>query len=202
MVTYLIDAFAGPGAPFMYAIVAVGALALAIALERSWWLLLRWKPDAAPVVAAIEAGEDERAVQAAGDGPLGAVTTAGLAEEDPEVAWEAMGAAAVEAEAALRARVSHLAAVGNIAVMLGLLGTVYGLILAFTALGDTSAGARAVRLSEGISTAMSTTAAGLLTGIFALAAHALLDARVRSHITALESAAGRIALRARRRSRG
>lgn len=202
MVTYLVDAFSGPGAPFMYAIVAVGALAMAIALERTWWLGLKWRPDLPQVLASVDAGQDDQARAAAGDGPLGAVVRAGLAEEDPELAWEAMGAAAVESEAALRARVSHLAAVGNIAVMLGLLGTVYGLIIAFTALGDTSAGARAVRLSEGISTAMSTTAAGLLTGIFALAAHALLDARVRAHLTGLETVAGRIALRARRRSKG
>jgi biopolymer transport protein ExbB len=78
--------------------------------------------------------------------------------------------------------------------MLGLLGTVYGLILAFSALGDTSAGERAVRLSEGISTAMATTAYGLMVGIPALAAHAWLDGRARELTAQLEAVAGRIAL--------
>jgi biopolymer transport protein ExbB len=108
-----------------------------------------------------------------------------------------MGAAMAEAEERVGARVPYLAAIGNIATMLGLLGTVYGLIIAFSALGDTGAGERAVRLSEGISTAMATTAYGLLVGIPSLAAHAWLDARARRLLAAIEATAGRLASRLR-----
>ena len=88
-----------------------------------------------------------------------------------------MTAEAALLERDVRQRVHWLAAVGNVATMLGLLGTVYGLILAFSGLGDASAVERASRLSEGIATAMATTAYGLLVGIPALAAHALVEGR-------------------------
>ncbi len=195
---YLIDAFSGPGREFMYAITAVGAFALAVGLERAFWLFLRWRADAPAVLSAVDRGDREAALKAAGDTPLGDVVKAGIAETNPELAWEAMGAAAVESEEALRARVGYLATVGNLSTMLGLLGTVYGLMIAFASLSETGGGERAVRLSEGISTAMSTTALGLLVGIPALAAHAVLDARVRSLLASIEVVAGRIALRARR----
>lgn len=200
MWSYLVDAFSGPAAVFMYAIVAVGAYAIAIALERFVWLYLRWRPRVPAVLSALDRGDAPAAVEAAGDTPLGDVLSAGLAQSVPDAAWEAMTAAGVEADAAIRVRVSYLATVGNIATMLGLLGTVYGLILAFAALGDTGAGERAVGLSQGISAAMSTTAAGLTVGIFALAIHAALAARVRAKIAALEIVAGRVALLIRRGS--
>jgi biopolymer transport protein ExbB len=195
---YLIDAFSGPGLEFMYAITAVGAFALAVALERVFWLFVRWRPDVPAVVAAVDMGDGAAAVQAAGDTPLGDVVKAGVAEKDAELAWEAMSAASVEAEEAVRARVGYLGTVGNLSTMLGLLGTVYGLMIAFASLSDTGGGERAVRLSEGISTAMSTTALGLLVGIPALAAHAALDSRARALLASIEMVAGRIALKARR----
>ena len=93
----------------------------------------------------------------------------------------------------MRERVPYLATVGNVATMLGLLGTVYGLILAFTGLGDASAVERAQKLSEGIATAMSTTAFGLLVGIPALALHAFLDGRATRILRFCESVAARVA---------
>ncbi|MDP7111438.1 MAG: MotA/TolQ/ExbB proton channel family protein [Myxococcota bacterium] len=54
-----------------------------------------------------------------------------------------------------------------------------------------------MRLSEGISTAMATTAYGLLVGIPSLAAHAWLDARARRLLAAIEATAGRLASRLR-----
>jgi biopolymer transport protein ExbB/TolQ len=198
MWTYLIDAFSGPGGAFMYAITAIGALAVAIACERGFWLYLRWRVDIAPVLVSIDTGDRAAAQAAVGEGPLADVVRAGLAETDVELAWEAMSAASVEAEELVRARVGYLVSVGNLSTMLGLLGTVYGLMIAFSSLGDVSGGERALRLSEGISTAMSTTALGLLVGIFSLGCHAAFEARVRALLAEMDTAAGRIALRARR----
>ena len=78
--------------------------------------------------------------------------------------------------------------------MLGLLGTVYGLIVAFQGLGDASAVERATRLSDGIATAMATTAYGLLVGIPALAAHAFLEGRVQQLLAFSEAAASAVAV--------
>ncbi len=197
MIPYLLDAFTGPGAAFMWAITAVLAFGLAVLVERCWVLFVRNRVDREAVAAAVASGDASAALTPAGRGELGVVLKAGLDADGPEAAWDAMGAAAVEAEEALHGRVTYLATIGNVATMLGLLGTVYGLILAFGALGDTSAGERAVRLSEGISTAMATTAYGLLVGIPALAAHAWLEARARAAMALVEATAGRLVARLR-----
>ncbi|MED5374850.1 MAG: MotA/TolQ/ExbB proton channel family protein [Myxococcota bacterium] len=195
MIDYLLKAFSGPGAGFMYAILVLLAFTLAVATERAA-LLLMWRApkDLNDVLAR---GEQPKELK---DSPVSQVVGAGLAESDPTLAWEAMSAAAVEAEARISKRVAYLAAAGNISTMLGLLGTVYGLILAFSALGDASAGERAARLSEGISTAMATTAFGLLVGIPALGLHAWLEGVARSRVAELEAAAGKLALGLRRRA--
>lgn len=197
MIPYLLDAFAGPGAAFMWTITAVLAFGLAVLLERCWVLLVRNRVDLPAIRAALLSSDPRSALPLAGKAELAGVLEAGLETSEPEAAWDAMGAAAVEAEEALQGRVPYLATIGNVATMLGLLGTVYGLILAFGALGDTSAGERAVRLSEGISTAMATTAYGLVVGIPALAAHAWLEARARAHMAAIEATAGRLVVRLR-----
>jgi biopolymer transport protein ExbB len=199
MIPYLLDAFTGPGAAFMWTITAVLAFGIAVLLERCWVLLIRNRPDLGSVRAALARGEPGAALSAAGQTPLARVLQAGLDAGGAEAAWDAMGAAAVEAEEELHGRVGYLATIGNIATMLGLLGTVYGLILAFSALGDSSAGERAVRLSDGISTAMATTAFGLLVGIPALAAHAWLDRRAHAAMAAVEASAGQLAARLRGR---
>ena len=197
MIPYLLDAFTGPGAAFMWTITAVLAFGLAVLLERCWVLYGRNRVDQVAVRAAIAEGDAHSAAKAAAGSELAGVLEAGVEFTDPEAAWDAMGAAAVEAEEALQGRVAYLATIGNVATMLGLLGTVYGLILAFGALGDTSAGERAVMLSEGISTAMATTAYGLLVGIPALAAHAWLEARARATMATIEASAGRLVARLR-----
>jgi biopolymer transport protein ExbB len=197
MIPYLLDAFTGPGAAFMWTITAVLAFGIAVLLERCWVLLIRNRPDLDAVRSALARGERDAAVSAAGETQLARVLRAGAEAGRADAAWDAMGAAAVEAEEELHGRVTYLATIGNVATMLGLLGTVYGLILAFSALGDTSAGERAVRLSEGISTAMATTAYGLLVGIPALAAHAWLDNRARAAMAVIEASAGQLAAKLR-----
>ena len=194
MFTYLLDAFSGPGSFFMWAITAILAFGLAVLLERSWTLMLRFRPGMAGVRAALAAGDPEAARGAARAGPVADVLAAGLDSDDKEAAWDAMGAAAAYAEERINARVAYLATIGNVATMMGLLGTVYGLIMAFSALGDTAAAERAVRLSEGISTAMATTAYGLLVGIPALLAHTWLDARAQALLSSVEEVASRVAL--------
>ena len=87
-----------------------------------------------------------------------------------------------------------LGAIGNIATMLGLLGTVYGLIFALGGLDQASSIERTARLSEGIAAAMSTTAWGLLVGIPALALHTLLASKSKSILAQVEIVAAQAAL--------
>lgn len=74
--------------------------------------------------------------------------------------------------AALNQRVSYLADLGAIAPMIGLLGTVAGMIKSFSALGADVAASKPLMLASGVSEALVCTAAGLLVGIMAFSAFA------------------------------
>ena len=192
MLDALVNAFSGPGAAFMYAITAILAFGLAIVVERGWMFWVRWKVNEQAVLGALSSGDLEAAKQATGDSPPARLLAAGLGASTAEAAWDAMGAEAALVQSAIQRRVPYLAAAGNIATMLGLLGTIYGLILAFSALGDTSAVERASKLSEGIATAMATTAWGLLVAIPALAAHAFLESKAQQLLALCEAVASQV----------
>ena len=85
-------------------------------------------------------------------------------------------------------RVTYLADIGMIAPMLGLLGTVFGIINSFGALGSDLGTARYVLLSKGISEALVNTAAGLAIGIPAMMFYAFFRGRAQRLISELESA--------------
>jgi biopolymer transport protein ExbB len=88
----------------------------------------------------------------------------------------------------LNNRVTYLADIGMIAPMLGLLGTVIGIIRSFGALGADLGSARYVLLSKGISEALVNTCAGLAIGIPAMMFYAIFRGRVQKLISDLESA--------------
>jgi biopolymer transport protein ExbB len=89
----------------------------------------------------------------------------------------------------LSQRISYLADVGSIAPMVGLLGTVLGMIKAFNTLsGGAFVGAKTMKLAEGVSEALITTAAGLFIGIPALAFYAVFRGRVQKLISEMEAA--------------
>jgi biopolymer transport protein ExbB/TolQ len=189
----LIAALEGPGALFMYAIALTLALGLAVGIERVWLLWFRWRLTGDALLSKLAAGDTAGAQAMAQGQPLAPIMDAGLAAGSADEAWDAMGSAAVLAERKVQDRIPYLMMVGNVATMLGLLGTVYGLIMAFSGLDDPSAVARSARLSEGIATAMATTAWGLMVGIPAIAVHAMVDRRARNTLALYEAVAGRIA---------
>lgn len=177
----------------MYVLTAVLALGLAVVIERVVVLWGSLRANESGVLDALAKGDLGAAKAAAGAHPVGRLIDAGGAAPTGDAAWDQMTAEAALIERDVRQRVGWLAAVGNISTMLGLLGTVYGLILAFSGLGDASAVERATRLSEGIATAMATTAYGLLVGIPALAAHAVVEGRAARVLAFCEAVAARVA---------
>jgi len=92
----------------------------------------------------------------------------------------------------LNNRVIYLADIGMIAPMLGLLGTVFGIIQSFGALGADLGTARYALLSSGVSQALVNTAAGLAVGIPAMICYAFFRGRVQRIISELESAVAHI----------
>lgn len=90
--------------------------------------------------------------------------------------------------AALNQRITYLADIGTIAPMLGLFGTVLGMIKSFSVVASDIVASRPIMLAEGVSEALVTTAAGLVIGIPAMAAYSFFRGRVQSLIAELEAA--------------
>ena len=85
-------------------------------------------------------------------------------------------------------RISYLADIGSIAPMLGLLGTVLGMITSFTVVANDVVSSRPMLLAGGVAEALITTAAGLLIGIPLMASYAFFRGRVQGMISDLEAA--------------
>lgn len=122
---------------------------------------------------------------------LAAVISRGLAETSGGWAQieKAMEDSLAEQAAKLFRRIDYLSIIGNIAPLVGLLGTVTGMLLAFKQIADTEGSAGAAQLAGGIYQALVTTVFGLLIAIPSLAAFALLRSRVDELVAEAASAA-------------
>ena len=185
------------GGLFMYPIAIVLALGLAIALERWLYLTLTTAKNKAlwnAVTPYLKAGNLAGAVQVTSKSgaAIGQIMTYGLnrvrsarRREDVE---QAMEESLMEVMPRLEKRTHYLATFANIATLLGLLGTIVGLISAFTAVATANPAEKADLLSASISVAMNTTAFGLIVAIPLLLVHTLLQTKTTEIIDSLEMA--------------
>lgn len=171
------------GGFFMWPILMVSMAGLALVLERVFTLWIRFRLDGRGLLAAVLDRVDrgdfpgalEECSRAAGH-PLGRVIRAGLLKahrSDREIEM-AMEEDMLRTTPALRKRINYLATFGNIATLLGLLGTIFGLIQAFEGVSLADPAAKQEILAKGISVAMLTTALGLIVAIPCLLAHSFL----------------------------
>ena len=111
---------------------------------------------------------------------MGNVLAAGLSKlsNSYEHANVAMGEVGEEESMKLEHRLSYLGLIGTIAPMIGLFGTVHGMINSFFAIATSSATPNASELADGISKALLTTLIGLAIAIPAIAAYNILRNRV------------------------
>ena len=98
----------------------------------------------------------------------------------------AMDASVLRESPVLEGWVSFLAVFGNIGVLIGLMGTILGLISAFGGVAEADAATKAARLSSGISEALNNTAFGLLVAIIAVVAYGYLQIRIGRAITDMQ----------------
>ena len=89
----------------------------------------------------------------------------------------------------IRKRIGYLATLGNVATLLGLLGTIFGLIQAFEGVSMADPATKQEILARGISIAMLTTAFGLIVAIPCLLSHAFLQNKSMQMIEGLEEKA-------------
>ena len=109
--------------------------------------------------------------------------------EDIEIAMEE---SMMEIIPQLEKRTPYVALLSNIATLLGLLGTIMGLIEAFTAVANANPAEKADLLSASISVAMNTTAFGLMSAIPLLLFHAKLTSTTGQIVDSLEMASVKV----------
>lgn len=88
----------------------------------------------------------------------------------------------------LEKRTQYLSTLANVSTLLGLLGTIIGLIAAFTAVASADPAEKASLLSQSISVAMNTTAFGLMSAIPLLLIHSLLQTKTNEIVDSFEMA--------------
>ena len=101
---------------------------------------------------------------------------------------QAMSEGMMETVPRLEERTGYLAVLANVATLLGLLGTIIGLIAAFTAVANADPAEKSKLLSLSISVAMNTTAFGLIAAIPLLVTHAVLTNQTNKIISSVEMA--------------
>jgi biopolymer transport protein ExbB len=185
------------GGPFMYPILLVFAVGAAVAVERYVTLtLVTTKNQSAwsKVQPALMNGDFDRARELTQkDGStISKLLGMGLARqgavrrrEDIEIAMEE---SMMEIIPQLEKRTPYVALASSIATLLGLLGTIMGLIQAFTAVANANPAEKADLLSASISVAMNTTAFGLMVAIPLLITNSVLTAKTGEIVDSLEMA--------------
>lgn len=188
------------GGHFMYVNVCSLTIALTVVIERTIRLCMSYSINSKRLmeqIAALIAGDQiERAIKITSGGdprkpiqaPLARVVRAGLSKADEgemEIS-KALEEAVMETTPLIQKRVNSLWSISNISVLIGLVGTILGLISAFKSLGAVAADKRSEVLSAGISEAMNNTAFGLGIAVTCIVAHLLLSSKAKAMIDELE----------------
>jgi biopolymer transport protein ExbB/TolQ len=188
----MIDLFSSVGKAFeeggymMWVILIAEVVSLAIIIERTAILFFRTRVNKEAFVRGVRAeilkgnlDHVVRYVSRHGDNPLTRIVKAGLlrAPMGDDHVQAAMDEAALRELPKLERRTGYLAMIGNVSTLLGLLGTIVGLIHCFRAVSFADPAEKAVLLARGISEAMNCTGFGLGVAIPALIFFSILNGR-------------------------
>lgn len=174
------------GGFWMVPIAVAFAFSVTFTFERLYRLFFQYNVDASSFMFEIQkfilANDIDGAIRhcnGAGKAAVPRVIKAGLqrASRNETQIQNAIDAASLEVIPKLEKRIPYLALIANLATLLGLLGTVSGLIRSFGALAKADPAQRQAILAAGISEAMNATAFGLLTAIFTMVVHGILSSR-------------------------
>lgn len=194
---YSIVGFFASGGAFMYPILVVFAFGVAIAVERYVTLTMvthknRAVWDKVQTLLADGDFDEAREVTSNDESTISQVLNMGLSlqgtvrrRDEIEIAMEE---SMMEIVPRLEKRTPYVAMSSSIATLLGLLGTIMGLIQAFTAVANANPAEKADLLSASISVAMNTTAFGLMVAIPLLVTHTILTAKTGDIVDSLEMA--------------
>jgi biopolymer transport protein ExbB len=114
------------------------------------------------------------------------------ADRDDDAIFQAHDIAMAETVPALTKRVHYLSMLANVATLMGLLGTIHGLILSFAAVATADPSQKQAMLAHGISVSMYTTALGLVVAIPAMVAYSFLISRQNQLVEQLTEKCGKL----------
>jgi biopolymer transport protein ExbB/TolQ len=199
------------GGPFMFVNLVVSAIVAAVIVERIVALGFKLNLNSGPFMDQVQklvtSGAVDRAVKltdAVPQAALARVVRAGLARAnrgEQEVA-RGLEEAVLEVTPLITKRISALWSLANIATLVGLIGTITGLITTFRSLGAATPEMKQVMLSRGIAEAMNNTAFGLIIAVTAIMAHLMLNSKARAMIDEIDFNALRLENMLARRGAG
>lgn len=189
-----IAAFFRDGGTFMYFILTVAVIGIAIIVDRVINLIIRNKIDSHAlwkrVSKHIADGDFDKARTACkGDAPLlrtmeAAVSVAGMGEKETQ---RAVDEASLEVIPTIDTRIHYLLTLANISTLFGLLGTIHGLIMAFSAVASAEASQKSSLLASGIAIALYNTAFGIGVAIIFLVMYSVLMSRANRLIDEIDT---------------
>jgi len=191
-----IAVFFRDGGIFMYFILAVAVTGIAIIVERLLLLVFKCNVDGkalwTKISKLIQGGEIEkaRAVCKGSDAPLLKVMEAGVsaaAHGHKKDIQNILDEVITDVIPTIDKRIPYLLTLANVATLFGLLGTVHGLIQAFTAVASADPSQKATLLAGGISIALYNTAFGILVATILLIMYAVLQAKANKVIDEIDS---------------
>lgn len=175
------------GGIVMIPLLACSLISLALTLERLiFWSKLKSRRVAEDMLGLAEEGEFDKAMKvgAASSHPIARVLVAGLAHRNPAPA-KAMEAAAQAQIPRLKSRLGALDTIITLAPLLGLLGTVVGMIDSFDIMSEAGMG-QPHAVTGGVAEALIATATGLLIAILTLIPFNYFNTRVEQETDAME----------------
>ncbi len=191
----IITSFFRDGGLFMYFILIVSIVGVAIMIERGILLIHKYNVDGRALWKKVSKflmeGNVEQARALCNDMrvPLMRILHHGIAASahgSVEDIQTAIDEVALEIIPTIDKRVAYLAALANIATLLGLLGTIQGLIQAFGAIAHSDPSQKAALLASGIAIALYTTAFGLIVAIPLLLMYTILQAKAQKIVDEID----------------
>ncbi|MEX0803703.1 MAG: MotA/TolQ/ExbB proton channel family protein [Candidatus Binatia bacterium] len=175
------------GGIVMIPLLACSLISLALTIERIvFWSKLKSKQVISEILNLVNKGELDKALQLGrkSSQPIARVLAAGLAHRNPAPA-KAMEAAAQAQIPLLKSRLGALDTIITLAPLLGLLGTVVGMIGSFDIMSDAGMG-QPHAVTGGVAEALIATATGLLIAILTLVPYNYFTTRVEKEMDAME----------------
>lgn len=197
------------GGTVMYFILLASVISLAVILERAWYFWsIRSEGDEvmSDVQTALSQGRVLEAMQIARhiNGPVGSLLTSAIAHQgqDEKTVREAVEKAGQEEVYRLEKGLSVMEMLASVSPLLGLLGTVTGIIKNFNVMGQMAGVTTPAVLSVGIAEALLTTAFGLIVAIPTLAIYTYFSRLVDKHLLEMNKNASIIISLVARRGEG